>query len=373
MQVKWERLAVVTAEGETPKKAGWVRNPKVFAAETCARQIHIGFESEFKNIPDEFFKYRGSAIYYGRDAYIFLGKFMTGLKSHHHVDIHALGQVRKAWNNYCEKNPEDYKRLQPYVSALLRDARKIKSSILAPHLSRPTRVNTAVRMASLLPSDRVLVVGGAETITVDMITALGHKKRDTPETITLTHPSDIQLKNIVYKVQRLEKHRAIEADLVTIPFSQALQNHGDETTIYNAAAVFVCQPMQENTINQQLIDAWRVRSKMPNGNDAQLLHLKNDPLSRGSITGAWKTMQDTSGFISYLDIVQRNSERIADVKTHVQAAEQAVEDLSGFRMDGNKRMALHYDGMFMEYELLPRIRKDGGQPVYVKPFALART
>ncbi len=371
MQTEWDRFAVATAQGETPKKAGLVWDPNLFAAETCARQIRIGFKSQFKNIPEEFFEYRGSAVYYGRDAYIFLGKFMTGLKGHYHVDIHALGQVRKAWNNYCVKNPEDYKKLQPYVSALLRDSRKIKSSILAPHLSRPTLANTAVRVAGLLPSSRVLVVGGAETLTLDTIKALGHKKRDTPETITLTHPSDIQLKNIVYKVQRLEKHRAIEADLVTIPFGKALQNHADETTIYTAAAVFVCLPMQENPINQQLIDAWRVRSTMPNGNDAQLLHLKNDPLSRGQITGPWKTIQDD--FISYLDIMQRNSERISDVRTHVQAAERAVEDLSGFRINGNKRMALHYDGMDVEYELLPRIRKNGGQPVYVKPFALART
>ncbi len=370
MRFEWDKFSVLTTKGDIPKETGWHREAQVFPAETCSRHIYVGMESSFDNLPDELLADKKSHLFIGRDAYIFLGKFIAGLKGHYLVDEHVLGQFRRAWNDYREKNPQDYKKLQQYIDALLYDTAEIKESILKSYLSRPTPVNTAVRTAELSPHHNVLVVGGARAITVETITALGHKKQDTPNRVTLTHPDELEMEQIVDDLQGFGKQRAIKAELVTIPFDQAFQNCEDATSLYTANAVFVCQPMQDDDVNGALVEAWQNRLTTREGTSGRLFHLKGDPFARGNTTGRWTKFDHVSGFVSYTDIVKKNAGRIASVQAVVKAAEKAVEDLAEFRLDG-KRVAINYDGYFLDYVLLPRPRKSSPVIVRTCPFAKA--
>jgi len=348
---------------------GWKPGPAVFPAETCTQLIYAGLKSGFGNVSDkpsqqprtrrlhnkEAFRDGKGMVYCGKDAYCYLGEYMAGLNSRHLFDHAVSGQVTDAWNVYAAKNPDDHKILKPYMDALFSDVALIKREILNPYSSRPTLVNIAVRMAGLSPSDEGVVVGGEKDLSVGVVLALGHKKRYTPHKITLTHPDERALNDIVNTVRGFENKSAIQAELSTIPFDQALEDRGDATTIFNAAAVIVCLPMEENVINRNLVDAWSLRS---GGHPAKLIHLKGNPLECGKTTGAWEALAGADGFISYPDIVAKHKERITITEGVVEKAKEATKHLSKLRAKGDRAVTIPFmvdsGEMILDYTLARR-------------------
>jgi hypothetical protein len=346
--LNWDELTVITTEGSVPNLVGWQANPAIFSAETCMRHIYVGRSDSFGRAADALVSHNKTKTYKGAEAYCFFSEFFVGLKSHYHSDKETSGQTRSAWNDYCAKNPDDHKKLKPFVDALFADGSLVKSVILQPHLSRPTMVNTAVRMAGVSPADRVLVVGGGRDLTIELISALGHGKRHTPDVITLTHPNRAELGAIIKDVRGLVSFRSIKSELNAVAFNESLKD-SNVTNIFNAQAVFVCQPMTKDAksglgnINQQLAEAWQLRALVDLGHDARLLHLKGNPLQRGATTGAWCEVAPDSGFISHEDIRQKNSGRNTFVKSVTQKAQEAIRHMAEARLQGDRVKSITFE------------------------------
>ncbi|MDD4616786.1 MAG: hypothetical protein PHW76_06720 [Alphaproteobacteria bacterium] len=374
MLLNWDDFTILTLRDIFPKQIEWDPTCQVlFRAETCSRHIYVGLKSDFEDLPEGLFEEpeilrtlgkedfcRGiKALYSGREAYLFFVQYIAGLNSRGcSIDNYVSGQVTSAWNNYSNNNPSRKNKLQPFMDALFSDAALIKRSILNAYSSQAQPVNTAVKMARLTPSDKVLVVGGERALTTEVIKYLGHKKPHTPNEITLTHPDEGRLGTLCEGVRRLGKKSAIKARLIGIPFDRALQDLNDgTTTVFNAAAIFVCSPAQEMKINKKLIDAWWLRSKVYKDNPAKLFDL-GDPAEYGAPTSAWKTLAGTEGFIPYSYIVEENNIHAATIERVVAKANEAIEHLSELRMQGDRAVTISFiakpNEMTLDYRLARR-------------------
>jgi hypothetical protein len=347
--LNWNELTIVTTEGSVPNQTKWHPGSAIFPAETCARHIYVGRINDFGDISQELLGHKKTRFYRGIEAYSFFLEFFAGLRSHYHSDKETSGQVRRAWNEYVRKFPNQHKILKPYMDALFCDGSLVKSTILKPFLSRPTLVNTAVKMAGLSTNSRVLVVGGAEDLSTEVITGLGHKKRYTPGKITLTHPSANALNDIVRKIRTLPKYRAIQAHLEPITFDRAFTEEDNVATLFNAQAIFVCQPMTASEqselgiINSKLCEAWQLRCMVDPDHNAKLIHLKGDPLLRGETTGVWDNLPASNAFISYVTLKQRNGERVDFIKRVTEKAKETIGHLAALRLQGDRVVDISLD------------------------------
>ena len=211
--LNWDNLCVVTTAGAVPHKTGWEAGPEIFAAETCMRHIYVGMQSSFGARAEKLIADRHTQTFVGFDAYRFFVQFYAGLRSHYHSDMQTSHQARKAWKTYAEANPETHTKIKPYVDDLFHDGGLITSEVLGDFWRRPTLTNVAVESARLTQGDQVLVIGGAETLTKDVILALAYRRKHTPSTIGFTHSNRFLRDEILHAVRQTRGHEALHAEI----------------------------------------------------------------------------------------------------------------------------------------------------------------
>lgn len=339
----WEEFAVLDINGNLPKQFRWEPEPVLFPAETCARQIFFGRNDGFIALPDGIVRKEGTFFTRGSAAYIHALTFCTGLKGVDRFDKEVSGQVRRAWLTYQENYPESHKNVLPYVEALLHDAKIVKATILEPHMRRTTVQNIAVEKANLAPTDTVLLVGGADTLTLDMLTALGHRKKLNPGKIIFTHPTLDRMHAIHRLLKDLPTYRQPEIPICLMPFHQAM-----EEVVSNVKAVFVAHPIVDEDdfkqnpsedvsfalkANERLCAAWQARlthAKAP----GHLIHLKGNPHKRCETSGRWLELDESqSGFVSFRSITKERIRRIQMVKKVTLRAKEVIAAMAAGRVD----------------------------------------
>lgn len=342
----WKRLVVVTTHGSVPNSVGWRCPPTVFPAETCNRHVYIGLHGDFfekycavSNDPVK--KLLGNSrtkMFQGVDAYKFLVNFGAGLLGEkYQIDKEVSGQLRNAFNNFKEKQI-----ILGYMEAILADITLLKTEILTPHYSRATDANAAINMASLSADSAALIICGPTALSVELISSLGHKRKNTPNMLTLTHPDNqMGMKDILHAIDgKKQGHQIVKAGITVIPFDEALSDgRQTPTNLFNAQAVFVCLPMNGSTIDQRIYSAWKER-KQQNRDDGLLLHMKGTPELRGASSGPWLSMPPDMGFVPYSTLCAARDARRDALRKVIEATQSAVVTLGQARLMGDRVVAI---------------------------------
>lgn len=364
--VDWNNLVVVTTEGSVPNSLGWKAGSGVFAAETCMRHIYIGVREDFGEAAKSLLQHKKTKSYEGAAAYRFFLEFYGGLHSHYHSEQQTAGQTRRAWTRYAETQPDEHKKIKPYVDNLFHDGGLVISSILEGHWRRPILVHTAVDMAGLKPASSALVVGGAAELSKDMIKALGYKKPFTPNVVTFTHPNRCELADIAKAIREFSGYETLKAKFEIIPFQRALEDTS-ATSIQTADAVFVCTPMTPDRnsplgfINKDLHEAWYLRRLLEPDHKAPLFHLKGDPLQKGGSSGVWLDPIPGLDFVSPETLKEKHNERCRYVQRVVEKSKEAIAYLADQRMQGESVKAIEFDPEKMSLSYRMR-RRPLGRP-----------
>jgi hypothetical protein len=354
----WNDFSVLTFPGHFPKQLGWQPGETLFPAETCARHIYVGVRQAFEDVP-EILK---SRLKTGLDAYTFVINFASGLRSNKIFDEEVGGQFSKSWDHFSKKNGGLEKSLKSYIDPILHDVKLVKSAILKPHSRRPTEINTANVMANLSPEKEAFVICGTLYSSLQVITGMGNKRRCDPGVMTLTHPIQEELEKIQHSLEDKYYRKPLKVELRYASWNQIPWHDPANPIVRKASAVFVLQPMANgpsehlDQINQDLFRSWTLRRQHEPSHDAKLIHLKGSPFDRGETVRPWDQLGPEDGFIPYIAVKKKTSERFEFVHAVAQKAYEAVHYLADCRMAGDKVNDIFFDAEAMEltYKLASR-------------------
>lgn len=359
----WDQFVVVTALGHCPKQAGY-RPKHFFPAETCARHVYVGLQEHISEIPSQLLERRaGTEVYCGAEAYKWFMEFYCGLKGHHLFELHVAGQVQNAWQAHREKHP-GRSNLSFYMDTIFRDGALIREQLPSFCKRRATFANSAVEVAALGPEKTALVIGGDRTITSEIITALGHKKKCNPSLVAVAHPDRSVLNALESKFKHLPTHERLDVPLSFISTDLAL-----DYSLCAVDAVFVCQPMVEQAttsnlqlarIDQFLCEAWRLRCE-GRGGPGKILHLAGNPADKEKVCGGWQAFDhNRDGFVPYAMLKAAHRARVEGVKQLTQSTSVVIDRMGEARIAGQRIRNFTYDASMMTFYFEaasgPRIR-----------------
>lgn len=336
--INWGQFTVLTTKGHLPNKYKWEAPPGTFRAESCARHVYASVEPNLlNNIPPQIKTDSATKFLQGKDAYLFFVKFYAGLEGFRIVEQHDTNQIDTCWQEFYGNQPNSHLPLKPYITEMMRDARTIAGKILKPFRSNPTPINIAVRLANLAPDKQALIVCGSKDFSSEIIAALGHKKKHTPDTLYLTHPDKTTLDEITCSLKHLPKQRALQAECKSVSINSALTD-----ILPTVDAVFICQPMTDNpagespelaALNNKITGMWKQRRGQQTG---KILHLKGNPFCWETTIGPWATLTADDGFIPFSFLKTQAEHEKARRITVQQTATHIILEIADLRFAGHK-------------------------------------
>jgi glutamyl-tRNA reductase len=326
----------------TPKNPApsWQGKEEFFTPESCARQLLVGTEEDLHSIPDNIKRKASKSenvhlrknsnttrtfIRIADEAYKYLLKVSCGLDSQKKGEPHILGQVKKKWQAFEQAYQSRAKKISTIMQAIFNDANKIRTHIL--NRLKPIDINVAAKdLAGIKGGEKVLVIAEKYGITQNIARALGKECATTVGELVITHPNQQELTDRYQELQIESRDRRIIAPVSSVNFQDLLQR-GLEEYDY----VFVCQPMNNSELDQQLIAKWKQRSRK----DGKLVHLKGNPNFGNATTFPWNNA-GLKNFVTPEQIKQFHRECMEEDKRTINHAERACDYCSEQRAKNSK-------------------------------------
>ena len=330
----------------------WEGKRRFFAPESCARQILVGSVESKTSLPQIVLNKAQTSISSGQrvnhtkstlvkegpDAYQYLLELACGLHSHRKGESPILGQVKTAWNAFCQSVPDRAKELSSVIQAIFDDANKIRHSVLE-RLRVIGYEMSAAALAHIQGQERVLIVGGKSNITLNTARALGRECKRMVSSISITHINDSELIERYQELQEAKHDKTLKSEVRSVTKTQVFEDGLDP---YDHA--FVCDQMGSD-IDSSLVTAWE-RRKRANG---YLVHLKGSSENMGQSTDFWRTVQ-LQNLILPEAVRQQYVNDIAGNNRTLEAAVEACALCSSERASG---------GVLREFKLVEALQRKG--------------
>lgn len=279
-----------TAKNPAPH---WEGKERFFAPESCARQLLVGTTSDKESLPETVLQRaeesgrleerlnttRFTVVKEGKNAYQYLLELVCGLQSQNKGEYHILGQFKGSWKNFLAKFPEKAKEMISVIQVLFEDANKIRHAVLEKLKVTGYEIAGA-NLAGVEGGEEVLVIAGNYGMTLNTARALGRDCARRVEHITVTHTSPDQLRERYLELKKAREDKTIRAGIDQTSMDDALSK------IDEFDHVFVCHEMQ-TPLDQPLASSWEKRNR----DSGRLVHLKGDPMSKGTSTGFWRELE----------------------------------------------------------------------------------
>lgn len=205
-------------------------------------------------------------------------KFPVDLIVKKRGEPHILGQIKDAWRKFEDTYQDRAKKLSSIIQAIFEDANKIRTNILN-HLKPINYAVAAKDLIGIKGGERILIIAEKAGITTDIARALGKECITTVKEIVISHPNSQALSERIGDLKLEIANKTIKANVIPIGFQTLLTEGCD-----NYDHIFICQAMNDNEVDRNLINLWQTRSR----NDGKIVHLKGNPLAKNTTTNLWQ-------------------------------------------------------------------------------------
>ena len=328
-------LAVVEYRSKviTSPVHNWIEQHKIPYAESCARQILYGHDTDFVEFPlanalDE----QGNSVatvMHGADGYSCLLDLVCGLKSAKFAETHIRHQFFDRWKKYAERDPWNANRYKTFIAQLKADSNLVTDKIIAQYQA-PKIEHAARDLSGQKVGDRLLIVGALNLnrrlsqSTLNLLRVFESKQKGCKDFISITHPDETVLQIIEKDIKHFESEKTLHSGIVFRSFTDLAMNCETHDRIY------VDLPMGENPeADNELIASWQGRCRQDN----VLTHMKGPYSHSAQSTDTWKDAM-LEQYFSPEDLHQNLLVREKNTAIVVEKAKELTGMCAQLRMHG---------------------------------------
>lgn len=339
--VKIDQLAVADFRSDNMRGdvRFWRERNRLPYAESCARQIWYGHADAFDAFPRDQIAGGSLSLDYGAEGYRKLLRLNLGLLSHKVGETNITGQLRKAWEQLRDTDPEASKPYETLVQHLTSDTRLIRHKILSDWKMKDSEL-CARDLSDMQKGDSVLIIGhcnaaGNVSSTTDNIARkVSSNPNRAASEIAITHPDPAIAENLFKGMQMLCKEGRVpspitSADFADVPLAFELYDR-----------VYITLPMESYPeADSFIIRSWKERVERGNS----LTHLRAKP-EQGAVTSKEWTDATLDSFVSPDDIRAEMIRRGRNNDFLKKRAEIAINHCIESRLNGIQPSAKTLDG-----------------------------
>lgn len=336
-------IEYMTDEGPHTTMTEWQNKTQPFAMQSCARQLWMGDLSDLSTIPEKALNDPAVTVRSGKEAYAYILSYFCGNRSigadgsesEKKGESHIVSQLRLAWQQFGEKNPDEARSLQSIWEDLTHDMRSIRNNVASD--IRPARYENAARyLSGQKGKDPVFIIGNVsrygnepDSMTLNLARTLGNNRKGRVSSILITHPDPKKAELLYQALQKEKAEGHLACEIQTMPFKEAL-----EYGVLFACQSFVTYPMgKDESVDQAIINQWQMGGL---NSEAKLVHMRGNPQLRNGSTALWKNAE-LENYYGPEDVKSMQDSILKEVREISKRVDVACDNCAISRLDFGKR------------------------------------